>query len=179
MIKMKAEQVILSRQLPKTGRYVSGYTGDDGYHQAGWWKGLTVADNKTRHILKTIGGDDVVEDLATGLMWAADGNEAGCNSGNKLNLIDAIAFGVALNFAGFTDWRLPNVFELFSLLQLQAPAVHTYEPPFSNTYAEEYWTSSRYAGPSGAYFIVHFFRGGAYNEITTNTYRVRCVRGGL
>ena len=76
---------IISRGLPKTGQTTSYITTDDGDTEIGWWKGLTDAQNRTRFVSVTISGGDVVIDRATGLMWSADGNEAGCNNGNTIS----------------------------------------------------------------------------------------------
>ncbi|GAJ23406.1 unnamed protein product, partial [marine sediment metagenome] len=98
------------------GQITSYRNGDDGEYEAGWWRGRLNADNKTRFIAKTIGGGSVVIDLATGLMWPADGVAAGCNNGVALSWEAAIDYALSLDFAGFTDWRIPNVKELASII---------------------------------------------------------------
>jgi len=54
-------------------------------------------------------GDGTVTDLNTGLMWWAD-------SGSKMSFADAIASTSSVNFAGYTDWRIPTIKELYSLM---------------------------------------------------------------
>ena len=63
---------------------------------------------------KTIAGDKVVIDHATGLMWQQSGSSDG------LSLETAEAYVGELNregFAGFLDWRLPTIEELASLME--------------------------------------------------------------
>ncbi len=55
-------------------------------------------------------GDGTISDNATGLMWLQDDN------GQGLNWEDALAYAENLEFAGHSDWRLPNAKELHSIL---------------------------------------------------------------
>jgi hypothetical protein len=55
-------------------------------------------------------GDDTITDEATGLMWSQD------DSGYGMNWKDALAYAEASDYAGYTDWRLPNVKELQSIV---------------------------------------------------------------
>lgn len=177
---MKAEQTILTRQLPKTGQSIEYQAGDDGTYEAGWWKRLSLAANKTRFIAKTIGVDKVVIDRATGLMWAADGNEAGCNGGEGVGWAESIIYAESLSFAGFADWRVPNTRELFSLIDLgeTSPLIpHTF---FPNTYTELYWTSTTYKANSLNSYTVSFSTGEVeVNPKGITSIFLRCVWGGL
>jgi len=140
-----ANKQILTRQLPKTGQITSYNAGDDGDHEAGWWRGRSNANNLTRFVARTIAGDDVVIDRATGLMWAADGIAAG--GGNGLLYLWAAAvnyFNPAFVFAGWNDWRLPNTVEHITILNYGALAPTVY-PPFVNiglAGTMRYWTST-------------------------------------
>lgn len=176
---MKAEQVILSRGLPKTGQTIACRTSDDGYIEAGWWQGRGVADNKTRFIAKTLDGDDVVIDLATGLMWAADETGAGCSNGDLLNWNNAIDFCNNLDFAGFTNWRLANILELASLANYgkRTPAID--EPPFANTSSSRHWSSTTQKGVITNAWDVDFADGIVWYGLKTGNKRIHSVRGGL
>jgi len=55
-------------------------------------------------------GDGTVSDSATGLMWAQN------DSGEGLNWGDALAYCEHLNLAGYSDWRLPTIKELNSIV---------------------------------------------------------------
>lgn len=55
-------------------------------------------------------GDGTVTDLVTGLMWQQDPDE-------KMTYADAVAGASTFNLAGYDDWRLPTIKELYSLIQ--------------------------------------------------------------
>ena len=54
-------------------------------------------------------GDGTVTDLTTGLMWQQD-------PGGKVSYAQATAGANALTLAGYDDWRLPTIKELYSLI---------------------------------------------------------------
>ncbi len=179
-----ARKFVLSRGLPKTGQITSYVARDDGDSEVGWWKGRLNANNKARYRLVTIAGDDVVIDHATGLMWAADGAAAGCLNGNTVAWLPAIAYPPALDFAGFTDWRIPNVKELFSLIEHDAalsvagsPLIQ--QPPFSNTVTGNYWSATTRPGNTTTAMHVSFVACSVQQTAKTTALWLRCVRKGL
>ncbi len=179
-----ARKFVLSRGLPKTGQITSYNAGDDGDLEAGWWRGRLNANNKVRYRLDSIGGDAVVTDLATGLMWAAAGNAAGCNNGITINWANGIAYATGLDFAGFDDWRMPNVKELISIVEYDAalsvgadPLIQ--EPPFSSTMREDYWTSTALVYDPTRAQCAHFGQGNIGWSFKTSLEYLRCVRKGL
>ena len=178
-MRMETGQIIQTRLLPKTGQTSLMSAGDDATYQAGWWKGKTVANNKTRFIAKTLDGDDVVIDLATGLMWAADGNEAGCNDGGGLNWVDTIAYANTLDFAGFTDWRVPNINGLLSIVNHSESIPSTYGAFFVNTVAGNYWSSTHPDVFINGARMVEFVDGDSHSLADVNICGLRCVRLGL
>ena len=54
-------------------------------------------------------GDGTVTDLVTGLMWQKD-------PGDKMTYDEAVAGADGFNLAGYDDWRLPTIKELYSLI---------------------------------------------------------------
>ena len=54
-------------------------------------------------------GDGTVTDLNSGLMWMQD-------PGEKMEYYEAIAYAGSFTFAGYDDWRVPTVKELYSLM---------------------------------------------------------------
>ena len=54
-------------------------------------------------------GDGTVTDLNTGLTWQQD-------PGDKMTFDDAVAGADAFSLAGYDDWRLPTIKELYSLI---------------------------------------------------------------
>lgn len=170
---------ILSRGLLKTGQVIEYQAGDDGTYEAGWWKGRLNANNRTRFLTRTIGGDDIVLDRATGLMWAADGDEAGCNNGATITWANGITYANGLTFADFSDWRMPNIKELFSIVtfNIWTPAID--EPPFANTPDRKYWSSTTFIGDTTQVWLIDFTRGKVDYELKTEEGHIRCVRKGL
>jgi hypothetical protein len=87
-----------------------------------------------------------------------------------------------LDFAGYTDWRLPNVRELMSIVDYgknSAPTINaTYFPGTQSSY---YWTSTTYVHtPTNAWYV-NFANGYVNKQLKTSgasTTFVRCVRGG-
>jgi len=179
MMGMKAKRIILTRQLPKTGQVTSYRAGDDGIYEAGWWKGRLNATNKTRFVAKTIDGDDVVIDRATGLTWAADGNAQGCANGGTKSWNAAIDWPFGIDFAGFGDWRLPNINELFSIMDFSKSPLLIDLTLFPNTKNTEYWSSTTWPSHTGFAEIAYYEEGIIYYSSKTSSHYLRSVRGGL
>jgi len=176
---MKTNQITLSRLLPKTGQSVVYTAGDDGTNQAGWWQGLTLAANRERFVAKTISEfEHIVIDNATGLTWAADGNEGGCRSGGAASWASHLTYLATLDFAGFTDWRMPNIFELFSIIDMSAfnPAVNAL---FTNTKTSYYWSSTAESDFTTWAWRIYFILGNIDQNDKTASHYLRAVRGGL
>jgi len=176
---MKAKQIVLSRGLPKTGQITEYSVGDDGTHEAGWWIGRLNATNKTRFIAKTIDGDDVVIDRATGLMWAANGNLAGCRNGGKDNFGAQISYANSLTFAEFSDWRMPNLKELLSIIDYSQSSPAIDASFFPNTSYYSYWTSTSSIDISTSAFSIEGDVGDIILLSKSTDCRLRCVRGGV
>jgi len=148
--------------------------GDDGDHQAGWQMG-------TRFIQRTIAGDDILLDRSTGLIWPKDMTGAGGNGGVNLNWAAAITWANGLNFAGWTDWRLPNVRELHTLTDFSkggGPGLNSWIAPFTNRSTNNKWSSTTHQSLSINAWMV----GGAVGTLQPlpkiNTIRVLAVRRG-
>ena len=70
--------------------------------------------------------DGTISDNATGLMWSQD--DSGADAPDGLNWEEALAYVEAKNVAnylGYSDWRLPNVKELQSILDYSRSPVTT------------------------------------------------------
>ena len=131
----------------------------------------------------TVNANQTVTDLATGLIWkqCAQGlSGAGCSTGTATDLDweSALAAAQTENFAGQTDWRLPNVKELLSIIEFacNGPAINI--EIFPNTQSSSVWSAS----PSNfdKSWIVGFNFGGARNFVFSRNdpFGVRLVRGG-
>lgn len=178
---METGQLILSRQLPKTGMLPLDppVVGDDAYYYAGWWKGRDYDTNKVRFIAKTIDTHKIVIDRATGLIWPAEGTDLGFNSSSSDTWANAIAYANGLDFAGFEDWRLPNVKELLSLLDYGKIEPCIDGDFFTITYPDDYWTSTSVLSDTSNAFAVDLIDGGVVMLNKMLTKRIVCVRGGL
>ena len=104
-------------------------------------------------------GDGTITDLNTGLMWQQ-------TPGNKVTYDEAVSGAENLNLAGYDDWRLPTIKELYSLILFSGTEVNPsgVEPaiPFLDTnyfdfeYGDidageriidaQYWSSTEYVG---------------------------------
>jgi hypothetical protein len=137
----------------------------------------------------TVNGDGTVTDNCTGLQWLQDSGETPDDDldghPDPVTWCKAMEFCQDLVFAGHSDWRLPNVRELQSLVDYGrlAPAI---APEFrfaGNPGAEGdsvyiYWTSTSYIGQQGRVFYVHFGFGIVETHFGNENHRVLAVRGG-
>jgi len=164
---------------------------DDGFVKAGG--PLSYHDN----------GDGTISDLNTGLMWekkSADGSDhdvsktfvwSSALTDTVWDWINAIntEVGNGIGFAGFNDWRLPNVRELQSILDFGRllPAV---DPVFNNNVstgctvltcsatAQFYWSSTTVATVDIDAWTVDFSVSHNVAALKTGSHSVRAVRGG-
>ena len=116
--------------------------------------------------------DGTVTDTATGLMW----QQTGATSKKKWK--DALSYCKNLSLAGYTDWRLPTIEELRSLVDHshQKPSINT--TYFPNAISSFYWSSTTYADYTSHAWGVYFSYGSGYFNYKNSDYDVRAVRGG-
>jgi len=178
----------------KTGETTSYGPASDGDLQKGVNRSYT--DN----------GDGTITDNTTGLMWEKNSDDDSIHDKDNtytwgmtsspytMNGTMVTTFLATLNggggFAGHTDWRIPNRFELESLgnLGTYTPAV---SPPFNTACAPgctvltcsctaqaSYWSSTTYAASPSYAWLVYFYDGYVTATLKDSTYHVRAVRGG-
>ena len=120
-------------------------------------------------------GNGTVSDTSTGLMWQQDTARDEWGDYDYMTWEEALDYCEVLSLGGHTDWRLPNIKELDSLVDLSRynPAINTFY--FPNTLASTYWSSTTY--PYHAWYM-HFDYGydNWFNKSSTSY--VRAVRGG-
>ncbi len=115
-------------------------------------------------------GDGTVLDSATGLHWQREDDNV------SRRWRDALAYCEGLTLGGRTDWRLPGIKELRSLVadDRQSPAID--EAAFPGTNVVGYWSSTtRHGSPNFAWYIL-FSSGYVYTNPKTEAALVRCVR---
>lgn len=172
-------------------------TGQDGEKQAGVdWPNPRFTDS----------GDGTITDNLTGLIWLKDANciktEYPGFDNDNTSRDGAVVWQHALDFvlgindgtyadcgAGFTDWRLPNVRELSSIIHygIFRPALSNTDgtgqwsngDPFFNVQSF-YWSStSRADRAEVAYFVdIGVARISSQFKSRGDFFRVWCVRGG-
>jgi hypothetical protein len=146
--------------------------------------------------------DGTVSDLRTNLTWAK------CSIGQSYNLIsdscsgsgatsyptwaEALLAAEAYSVNSITDWRLPNIKELGSLVDRSCAEPSINLTLFPNSISSVYYTSTPYKGAENAtlpYSITHLvsrvidFSNGtevpfAQHDSSLTTYAVRAVKGG-
>jgi len=162
--------------LTVSGQNWSVQSGDDGDYQAGLSWNL-----QTDRLV----GADITIDHNTGLMWASNGSNYGCNWGQGTDWQSAIIFCDNLDFAGYTDWRLPNFKELASLLDFgeftpQAVINPIYFPNTNISGGGYYWSSTTmYVNSSAAYVMDFSNLYGTQGQFKVDSYYLRPVRGGI
>ena len=114
-----------------------------------------------------------VTDTKTSLVWQKS------TSGSEMTWEEALSSCEGLTLGSQSDWRLPNLKELGSIVD-----VYEYNPSidstaFPGTESDDYWSSTTKEGTATYAWHMKFFLGGQTdtNDKTSNRY-VRCVRGG-
>lgn len=159
----------------KTGQTVKYRTGDDGDLEKGYPKsGARFVDN----------GDGTITDNATGLMWVQDPSQLGGSWGSPgspsyINWNIAVDLCSSLVYAGYSDWRLPNIKELLSLVDYSKsnPAIDT--AFFLNMQNAPYWSSTTRKDSTSYKWQVFFNEGYVDDKYYINEWFARPVRLGI
>ncbi len=142
--------------IPKTGQVISYVSGDDAAANKGVaWPNARFTDNR----------DGTVTDGLTGLVWMKN---AGCLTASNWSAALTYANNLASGSCGLKDdstagqWRMPNVNELESLVDISRsnPALSVGNP-FTNV-AKSYWSSTSYQASLGASAMVIRFTDGLW-----------------
>ncbi len=121
--------------------------------------------------------EKIVVDHATGLMWQQSGSEY------VMLYKDAKMYVQKLNqqnFAGYSDWRLPTVEELISLLEPEESSNGYFINPVFDSVQRLCWGVDIYQvkdeNSTALAWRVNFDVGDVYRNSSYNTYYVRAVR---
>ena len=144
----------------------------------------TYIDNRWQDSRYTNHNDGTVTDKKTALMWKQchEGlSGSSCTIGTATTYIykEAIKHAENTTFATYSDWHLPNIKELRSLVARDRynPAINS--TLFPNTPTNyEFWSSSPSEHHADSAWSLHFSHGyDRYSDRSDNRY-VRLVRGG-
>lgn len=160
--------------LSKTGQTTSYVTGDDGDLKRGVaWPNPRFTDNL----------DGTITDNLTGLIWLQNANCFGLRTWydalSDCNGLEDGECGLA-DGSQPNDWRLPNRFELESLLDLQNifPALPSEHPFFNVLYLNYYWSSTTHRNNYSFAWAIYMFDGLIENLSKGADAIVWPVRGG-
>ena len=111
----------------------------------------------------------IVTDHNTTLQWQDDSETP------YLNWSQAISYCEALSLGGYQDWRLPNLNEFYTIVNVSVlPPI---DPVFQNTVSTYYWASTTRASLTSYGLGILFSDGrSGWSGKWTSAY-VRCVRG--
>ncbi|EJL6492769.1 DUF1566 domain-containing protein [Vibrio cholerae] len=183
-------------QLQKVGAGSAGFdftkldgNGEELPESASDWS--CVRDNVTGLIweVKQPAGSAGLRDANHTYSWynpdnSTNGGNAGTQNGGSCqgSACDTQAFVNAVNsqgLCGASDWRLPSVNELLSIIHngRVEPAIDQNYFPYTPKYSW-HWSSSPYASNSGYAWGVSFDEGGVYYGNKHGSHHVRLVRSG-
>ncbi|AGX87201.1 DUF1566 domain-containing protein [Candidatus Symbiobacter mobilis] len=133
----------------------------------------------------TENGDGTVTDIATGLVWqrCAVGQSwaAGSCSGTPTQYAWKDARGLTSSLGGNTDWRIPTVAELLTLVDYErlGPALHPRMFPNAPTaQGALFFSSTPVTGFADSAWVVDAFDGTSHGNPQGLSAAVRMVRGG-
>jgi hypothetical protein len=124
-------------------------------------------------------GNGTITDNITGLVWqkcSMGQNVLDCSgTASATTWVNAISYCNNLELALQTDWRLPNINELKSLVDYNqvGSAINNL---FLNTIAWYYWSSTSSAYNASSAWVVDFRYHNTIYPYKTDSNYVRCVR---
>jgi hypothetical protein len=160
----------------------TNFCGQDA--QYGW----DVTHVSTARFTRTLptSAHPIVTDNVTGLVWQGcpagqTGTVAACTGVlEHYDWFAARSYCESLYWGGFTDWSLPNQYELVSIVdffQSGCPRINTIAFPGSEC-SYVYWASDTQADYSSGAWGVAFGTGAVLSSMKTSIDLVRCVRHG-
>ncbi|HSA33462.1 MAG TPA: DUF1566 domain-containing protein [bacterium] len=114
---------------------------------------------------ETISGEVIVTDKTTGLIWTKDYYGGGWEF--------ALYYCENLDYGGATDWRLPNVEELKSLID---DTIHSPASKFPGIPSGSFWSSSSSAFSTDYAWYVDLASGDVLTNFKAGDYYACCVR---
>lgn len=137
----------------------------------------------------TIGTDGTVTHKRNGLIWMRcamgktwDGSTCTGTAPQYIwrQALQAVRnFNAAGGYAGHSDWRMPNIKELNSIVERQCYGPSINSNVFPNTEAtSRFWSSTPSALGAAMAWMIGFYYGDVESSIMNTLFQVRLVRGG-
>ncbi len=124
--------------------------------------------------------DGTVTHKRTGLVWQRCAVGQTWTGSSCSGSADTYTYDEAItltdNFAGHSDWRVPNANELASLVKYDAVSSAINQDQFPNTPVDAFWSSSPYVGSADVALYVNFNYGAVYGNYRYLSLPVRLVR---
>jgi len=184
--------------LLKTGqttRY-GGYD-DDGYYEKGLSKQYTILTTGQHAGTTSITvatktdliSNNCVYDQRTKLMWsrypsdglgpAGDGRMPWTTDGNGHGIFAFVAAANAALLGGYSDWRIPNIQEIFTIMNFEAPTALPNTTSFPDWPATDYiFSSTTHVANTAAAYAFYCGNGHCVGQNKTDPFWVPLVRGG-
>ena len=176
-----------SYNTPRTNRWIIHF--EYGYSKSttsgSYYLRCVSGEQTTAFGPYVLNSKNTVRDQTTGLTWMRnsadiDGNGS-LNNNDKVPWSQALAWCEGSAFSSHSDWRLPNIRELISILD-HGKTDPFIDPIFTESY-DEAWSSTTTVHPStyvGYAWVINFSSGKKLSFTTkSRKLAVRCVRGGL
>ncbi len=147
------------------------------FHHPSDWSKYGLAPSMTGHFRHEYTRDHshgipIIHDHATQLMWLEKGPD------KALTWRHAVEYVKRLNqqaTAGYTDWRLPTIEELASLMEAQKTSSGLYLDPIFGSQTLWCWSADRSSTDDSAW-LISFNRGGIQQHTMENTAFMLAVR---
>jgi formylglycine-generating enzyme required for sulfatase activity len=115
-------------------------------------------------------GDDTLTDRVTGLMWQKEGSSEGMTWAEAKEYVNKLNSDL---FAGYSDWRLPTIEELASLMKSSKAEGDLYIDPIFSKKQMFCWSADTF-GPEMAWYAS--FKTGMIRHVYYFFYHVRATR---
>jgi hypothetical protein len=169
-----------TRSYTKLGQN-GAFLPDTATQDSGW---IMTRDNVTGLIWEIKTDDGGIHDKDNTYTWydsnpATNGGYAG-TPGDGTDTEDFIAALNDANYGGFSDWRMPTIKELSSLVNssISYPGPTIDDAWFPYTVSSFYWSSTTTIDLTTEAWCMYFNMGRVYNYPKTWSHHVRAVRGG-
>lgn len=118
-----------------------------------------------------IRSDVTVTDIKRNLMWQDDSDSREYLSNWTL----AKEYCSTLSLSGFTDWKLPSIKELQTIVDIKGKEIAIFKE-FENTEPSSYWSNTQdMSNPHNAWYV-GFKTGATFKDSKDYDCYVRCVR---